>query len=188
MEDSEGTVRQIGAFSEGIQNLTVRISRFKNSSVVQRSISRGVNLSLFASSTRACWKMMNSLKRFQTRQTPAWPTKTPMHKTVSISDLVLLWMKLCANPLHSHTDESQQTLTMFPCFLFSVTFKEPKVLQCLLLSLCCKSLHSRQYRHLMPEGTFRTTPLFACQLVSGNFLVQRKCQPAGKTTSEKLPI
>lgn len=28
MEDSEGTVRQIGAFSEGIQNLTVRIQRF----------------------------------------------------------------------------------------------------------------------------------------------------------------
>lgn len=26
MEDSEGTVRQIGAFSEGIQNLTVRLS------------------------------------------------------------------------------------------------------------------------------------------------------------------
>lgn len=25
MEDSEGTVRQIGAFSEGIQNLTVRL-------------------------------------------------------------------------------------------------------------------------------------------------------------------
>lgn len=27
MEDSEGTVRQIGAFSEGIQNLTVRPSQ-----------------------------------------------------------------------------------------------------------------------------------------------------------------
>lgn len=27
MDDSEGTVRQIGAFSEGIQNLTVRIQR-----------------------------------------------------------------------------------------------------------------------------------------------------------------
>lgn len=28
MDDSEGTVRQIGAFSEGIQNLTVTIQRF----------------------------------------------------------------------------------------------------------------------------------------------------------------
>lgn len=29
MEDSEGTVRQIGAFSEGIQNLTVSASSIK---------------------------------------------------------------------------------------------------------------------------------------------------------------
>lgn len=30
MEDSEGTVRQIGAFSEGIQNLTVRVKKWTN--------------------------------------------------------------------------------------------------------------------------------------------------------------
>lgn len=34
MEDSEGTVRQIGAFSEGIQNLTVRIWRFCGNTVL----------------------------------------------------------------------------------------------------------------------------------------------------------
>lgn len=33
MEDSEGTVRQIGAFSEGIQNLTVRLRGSTSSSV-----------------------------------------------------------------------------------------------------------------------------------------------------------
>lgn len=52
MEDSEGTVRQIGAFSEGIQNLTVRTRN--NYSLIIVSTASDSKLNAFLSFTRAC--------------------------------------------------------------------------------------------------------------------------------------
>ena len=51
-------------------------------------------------------------------------------RLTAAQDLVLLWMKLCANPpLHLHTDLSQQTPRMLPHFFLVLHFKdEPKVL------------------------------------------------------------
>lgn len=102
---------------------------------------------------------------------------------LSASDLILLWMKLCANPLHLHTHVSTKKQECSHIFLiFSVTFKEePKVLASCLSSWFLNveafgpeatftpelSLH---YSRLMSEGTCRITPLFACQLVSGDII------------------
>lgn len=104
-------------------------------------------------------------------------------------DLVLLWMKLCANPLHPHTDLSQQNARMllhfllvlqsemsqkyysvldFFYFYFSVlndgVVKAYSPVATITPELCLR------YCRLRTEGTFRATPLLACQLVSGDIL------------------
>lgn len=71
MEDSEGTVRQIGAFSEGIQNLTVRLRALNHIRHPASLMLSDVLLSSSLPFIRACWKMMSCSRRLRILQIPA---------------------------------------------------------------------------------------------------------------------
>lgn len=120
MEDSEGTVRQIGAFSEGIQNLTVRLSHPEYITLLRLTFQLlVVKLILFFVYTvpehaERWWILQRDFKFTEPQRNRRGLQRM---RLTAPQDLVLLWMKLCANPpLHSHTDLSQQTPRMLPHF------------------------------------------------------------------------
>ena len=114
--------------------------------------------------TRACWKTTNFSKRSQTPQTPASQMRTPLHETSDAET----WCSCewpSANLLQSHPHSPQNT-TAFIVVLHS---KMSQKYYSVPFYFKCWCFHCLHHCGQMTEGTF-STPLLACQLVSGDFL------------------
>lgn len=111
MEDSEGTVRQIGVFSEGINNLTVTSSCTSDLTCVALYSVLAPKLCVLRFVLRVCWRRMSSSRRSPRRSPmPVWRMMTPMCEGTAMDTLApsaaALIRSDCANT-STHTPSSE---------------------------------------------------------------------------------
>ena len=128
MEDSEGTVRQIGAFSEGIQNLTVRISSWPRTNGTLYSLIplfHKLNIvfsvmSPYPEHAKRRWILQRGFQFTEPQR-----NRRGLHgvRQSASRALVLLRMKLWANPSPLLTDLAQQTPRLLQHFILGLHSK-----------------------------------------------------------------